>query len=327
MKRRIDPRGLVAGAAIIAVVAFAVLMDSNKNPEPAGGLQMEVPAEEPSITEEEGEAQIPLEEEESAQPPEEGVNSPKGETKKGPYIAVVIDDFGFSRPMAEGYEELDLPLTWAIIPFQSQSRYSMERAEAAGIPYIIHMPMGALADKKWNENKGVIDSGMSDEVVVRLLREAMASLPGALGMNNHRGSRATSDGAVMEAVMTELASTSLFFLDSRTYSKSVAYETARAKGIPAAFSSVFLDNEPTDEFMEKQFERAMNLSSKKGWVVMIGHARPDTLNFLRKKKESLPEGRTFVTMPELMAILWAKKDRPAADLPAKSLESPREASS
>ena len=310
MKRRIDPRGLWVGAAILAAVALVVLLDSDRELDTVGP-QMGVVAEAPS-------AEGPGEEGENGHLAEEHEGYGKDKVKEGPYIAIVIDDFGFSRPMAEGYEELNLPLTWAIIPFQSQSQYSMERAEAAGIPYIIHMPMGALADKKWDEKKGVIDSGMSEEAVAKILRKAMASLPGARGMNNHRGSRATSDGAVMEAVMTELASTALFFLDSRTYSKSVAYKTAREKGIPTAYCSVFLDHEPTDEFMEKQFERAVNLSSKKGWVVMIGHARPDTLNFLRKKNESLPEGRTFVTMPELMDILRAQRDRPGGDRPAKN---------
>jgi len=226
----------------------------------------------------------------------------------GPYVAVVIDDFGFSKAITDGYLELTLPLTWSVIPFQSRSLYAAQRAEQAGIPYMIHMPMGAGGDKKWDEKTGVIDSGMSDETVALLLRRAMASLPGALGMNNHRGSRATRDEKLMETVMTELASTSLFFLDSRTSSTSVAYNTARAKGIPAAFCSIFIDHEPSEEFMEEQFQRGLALAGKKGWVVMIGHTRQGTLDFLKKMSDSPPEEVTFVTMPDLMHILWDRSD-------------------
>ncbi|GAB1484981.1 hypothetical protein MASR2M79_00270 [Aminivibrio sp.] len=198
---------------------------------------------------------------------------------------------------------MDLPITWAIIPFQPQSENSAKRAASAEIPFIIHMPMGAQGDKAWTEKSGVIDKGMSAETVTLLLRKAMASLPEAQGMNNHRGSRATADKATMEMVMNELAATSLFFLDSRTSSSSVAYETARKKGMAAGYASVFLDNETSEESMEIQFRRGLAMASKRGWVVMIGHTRPDTLNFLRKKSAVPPEGGTYVTLPVLMDLL------------------------
>lgn len=220
-----------------------------------------------------------------------------------PWISLVIDDFGFSNAMAEEYGALDLPLTWAIIPFQPQSKNTAEMAASAGIPFIIHMPMGAQGDILWTEKSGVIDKGMSPDTVTLLLREAVASLPGALGMNNHRGSRATGDEATMEMVMNELAATPLFFLDSRTSSSSVAYETARKKGIAAGYASIFLDNETSGESMEEQFRRGLAMAGKRGWVVMIGHTRPDTLNFLRKKSAIPPEGGTFVTLPVLMELL------------------------
>ena len=220
-----------------------------------------------------------------------------------PWISLVIDDFGFSKAMAEEYSGVDLPLTWAIIPFQSQSKNSAEMAAAAEIPYIIHMPMGAQGDKTWTEKSGVIDKGMSPETVTLLLRKAVASLPGAQGLNNHRGSRATADQATMEMVMNELAATSLCFLDSRTSSSSVAYNTARKRGIAAGYASIFLDNETSEESMEKQFRRGLAMADKRGWVVMIGHTRPDTLNFLRKKSAVPPEGGTYVTLPVLMDLL------------------------
>ena len=220
-----------------------------------------------------------------------------------PWISLVIDDFGFSKAMAEEYSAVDLPLTWAIIPFQPQSESSAEMAAAAEIPFIIHMPMGAQGDKIWTEKSGVIDKGMSPETVTLLLRKAAVSLPGAQGMNNHRGSRATADQATMEMVMNELAATSLCFLDSRTSSSSVAYNTARKRGIAAGYASIFLDNETSEESMEKQFRRGLAMAGKRGWVVMIGHTRPDTLNFIRKKSAIPPEGGTFVTLPVLMELL------------------------
>jgi len=231
---------------------------------------------------------------------DEGVRKEEKSPPPGPYVAIVIDDFGFSRSIADEYKDISLSLTWSIIPFQPHSGYAAERAEESGIPYMVHMPMSAVGDKKWSEKKGVIDTGMSAETVTLLLRKAMASLPGALGMNNHRGSRATKDEKIMEMVMTELAATPLFFLDSRTISSSVAYNTALAKGVPAAFCSVFLDHESSEEFMEKQFRRGFAIAEKKGWVVMIAHTRSATIGFLKKKSAVPLEKGRYVTMPELI---------------------------
>ena len=238
--------------------------------------------------------------------PEGGKNDEKGLRKEekspppGPYVSIVIDDFGFSRSIADEYKDISLSLTWSIIPFQTHSGYAAELAEESGIPYMVHMPMSAVGDKKWSEKKGVIDTGMSAETVTLLLRKAMASLPGAMGMNNHRGSRATKDEKIMEMVMTELAATSLFFLDSRTISSSVAYNTALEKGVPAAFCSVFLDHESSEEFMEKHFRRGLAIAEKKGWVVMIAHTRSATVDFLKKKSGIPLEKGRYVTMPELI---------------------------
>ncbi|MGI6790465.1 divergent polysaccharide deacetylase family protein [Aminivibrio sp.] len=238
--------------------------------------------------------------------PEGGKNDEKGLRKEekspppGPYVSIVIDDFGFSRSIADEYKDISLSLTWSIIPFQTHSAYAAELAEESGIPYMVHMPMSAVGDKKWSEKKGVIDTGMSAETVTLILRKAMASLPGAMGMNNHRGSRATKDEKIMEMVMTELAATSLFFLDSRTISSSVAYNTALEKGVPAAFCSVFLDHESSEEFMEKHFRRGLAIAEKKGWVVMIAHTRSATVDFLKKKSGIPLEKGRYVTMPELI---------------------------
>ncbi len=222
---------------------------------------------------------------------------------EGPWISIVIDDFGFSKAMAEEYAAVDLPLTWAIIPFQPQSERAAQIASEADIPFIVHMPMAAEGDKTWTEKSGVIDKGMTPETVTLLLRKAMASLPRALGMNNHRGSRATGDQPTMEMVMNELGGTHLFFLDSRTSSSSVAYGTARKKGMSTAYASVFLDNETSEESMEKQFSRGLAIAGERGWVVMIGHTRPDTLNFIRRKSVRRQEKGTFVTLPVLMELL------------------------
>ena len=61
--------------------------------------------------------------------------------------------------------------------------------------------------------------------------EDVASVPGAIGVNNHEGSALTENKEAMKFLMAELKARNLLFLDSLTNPKSVAYATAREFGI------------------------------------------------------------------------------------------------
>lgn len=223
---------------------------------------------------------------------------------EGPFVSIVIDDFGYSRKVAEEFAVLKLPHTWAILPFERFSAFCGEKAEKAEIPYIIHMPMGAVKDSGQEQRSGiVIDAGMSPEEIADALLKATDSLPGAVGLNNHRGSRATADDALMDSLMEILSGFPLFFLDSRTASASVAYKKAVEKGIPSLYSSIFLDHRTTEKYMEEQFRRGIAMAKRRGWVVMIAHTRSATLDFLRKIENSAADEAVFVTLPELMHLL------------------------
>ena len=231
----------------------------------------------------------------------------KGDTPvpAGPFVSIVIDDFGFSRKMAEDFAALKLPLTWAIIPFEIFSTFCAEKAKETDIPYLIHMPMGAKGDPKWKKKKpgNVVDSGMTPKDIAFVLSRAVESLPDAVGLNNHRGSRATADDSLMESFMEILSGFPLFFLDSRTISSSVAYRKAVEKGIVSIYSSIFLDHQTTEKYMEEQFRRGIAMAKRRGWVVMIAHTRSATLDFLRKIENSAEDEADFVTLPELLHIL------------------------
>jgi polysaccharide deacetylase 2 family uncharacterized protein YibQ len=200
-----------------------------------------------------------------------------------PGIALVLDDCGANMDLARRVLSLDLPITWAIIP---NLRYSSETAdilEDRGIPFLAHVPMQAEADPDGRAGRDGyyhIAAGMSEEDVREALPPLLDSLEGAYGINNHRGSKATADGEVMGFVMEILAERKLFFLDSRTSSKSVAYDAAVSAGLESAFNSRFLDNEADQSEIALQMKYALDMARKKGRVAVICHLRPDTVSFL-----------------------------------------------
>ena len=119
-----------------------------------------------------------------------------------------------------------------------------------------------------------------------MLASMLASVPHASGVNNHQGSRATSDPALMNALMPALRQRGLFFVDSRTTVETVAYTSAERDGVPATFRSAqFLDDVETRAAVLAQLDRAASDAKRKGWAVTIGHPHAATIAALR---EGLP---------------------------------------
>ena len=80
----------------------------------------------------------------------------------------------------------------------------------------------------------------------------------------------------MTTVLQELRNQDLFFVDSRTSSKSVARDKAVAMGVPTARNDIFLDNSSDVQAIRKQIYKAMDIAEKNGSAIAICHARPNT---------------------------------------------------
>lgn len=131
---------------------------------------------------------------------------------------------------------------------------------------------------------------MPASAVSGLVGQFLQNVPGAVGVNNHQGSQATSDPALMRELMPVLRDRHLFYIDSRTTAATVAYDTAQSSGVPSAFRNVpFLDDVAEVGAVRKQLELALRDAREKGQAVAIGHPHPATLEALR---EILPKAQS-----------------------------------
>ena len=88
--------------------------------------------------------------------------------------------------------------------------------------------------------------------------------------------------------MRVLKERDLFFLDSLTSAKSVAYNTAREHGIPAARNSVFLDADTDDAaVVEERLRRLVAIAKKNGSAIGIGHPTSWTVKALKDSEAYL----------------------------------------
>ena len=207
-------------------------------------------------------------------------------SKKIATIVLVIDDFGYRNDsVSDGFLDLNIPITCAIIPGHLQSRKFAQKAFAAGKEVIIHMPMESSLNTP-GEDEYKIKSGMTSEEVEWRIREVLKEMPEAIGMNNHQGSKATTNGKVMSVLGLVLKANNKFFIDSRTTSKTVAEEIMRSIGVPTIRRHVFLDNDDSKDKISERIDEVARLAQKQGIAVAIGHAKPNTLKAI---KDALPK--------------------------------------
>jgi uncharacterized protein len=213
---------------------------------------------------------------------------------------VIFDDAGYSLPAAREVFALPRPVTISILPDLPFSTPIAEEAARRGVQVILHLPVQP-ENPASDPGPGRITVDMTDETIARTVAADFGTVPGAVGANNHMGSRGTADPRVMRAVLGSVKTRGLFFVDSLTTPHSVAAKTARAMGVPTAVRAVFLDNQDNDEYVRAQFRILIRAAQTRGQAIAIGHVGKVTARVLR---EMLPEfdeaGIRFVPVSALV---------------------------
>ncbi len=217
----------------------------------------------------------------------------------GARLALIIDDCGQWPVTEHGFIAMPVALTMSVLPHVRYGSEIAHDAQAAGKGVMLHLPMEPMSGI--DPGPGRITTKMDDAAIAAQVRNDIASVPLATGVNNHEGSRATSDDRVMRDVAAVLAADHLFFIDSLTAGTSVAARDARAAGIPTARRDVFLDNVAEVDATEAQLRRAAAVAKANGGAIAIGHPRPTTLAAVRALVPQLQsEGITFVLARDLV---------------------------
>ncbi len=202
-------------------------------------------------------------------------------------LAIIIDDLGSDRAAAAAVFGLGYPLTISVLPHHEQSADIANEAHRRGFQVMLHLPMQSLANETPEAQE--LRPGMAVPEVAALVDQFLQNVPYAAGVNNHQGSQATADTALMDELMPVLRDRHLFYVDSRTTAATVAYDTAQDFGVRSAFRNVpFLDDVAEVAAVRRQLELALRGAREKREAVAIGHPHPATLQALR---EFLPQAQ------------------------------------
>jgi len=236
--------------------------------------------------------------------PEKGIERPipempEPEARKVK-VAIVIDDMGYDKKIFKKFVDLGIPLTFSILPGQRYSKGIANEARSLNYEVMLHLPMEPRNPER-NPGNGTILTHMSQDEILRQLSEDIESVPYIAGVNNHMGSLLTENQDVMNIILEDLHKRGLFFIDSRTSPRSVAYETAKRIGIRSGRRDVFLDNKSDIEYIKGQVDKVIRIAKQNGEATAIGHPRAGTIAAIREKIADFKrEGIELVPVSEVL---------------------------
>jgi polysaccharide deacetylase 2 family uncharacterized protein YibQ len=217
------------------------------------------------------------------------------------YIALIIDDIGYSGPLGERAIALPGAVTYAVLPHTPFGTELAELAHSHSKEVMLHAPMSNLAHQPLGP--GALTDQLNQEDFIATLKGNIDAVPHLQGINNHMGSELTGMQTQMQWVMEVLKERGLYFVDSYTTAESVAGDTAREQEIPTTTRNVFLDNETTAEDIDREFQRLLQTARENGSAVGIGHPYEETLDYLEKALPALAqENIQLISVSEMIRL-------------------------
>lgn len=216
-----------------------------------------------------------------------------------PVVAIVIDDMGLDRARSKKVLDLPGPLTVSYLTYAEELTAQAADAADAGHEVMAHIPMEPSGEA--DPGPGALMSGATPAELRARLEAYLDGWSGYVGINNHMGSKLTSDATAMSVVMGELKSRGLMWLDSRTDANTVGEAMAESYGVPHIGRDVFLDNEDEEAAITAQLAKVEDIARQQGYAVAIGHPRDATVAALSKWLPTLEQkGIAVVPVTEVL---------------------------
>ena len=228
--------------------------------------------------------------------------TPDGRTTGRPRIALIIDDIGFSRARAQAFLDIGVTMTYAVLPRLTYSRELAAEISGQGLQVMLHQPMEPF-NRSIDPGPGAVYVKDDPDRIAATVRENLALLPWAAGVNNHMGSRFTSSSEKMSQVLPVIRDHGLFFVDSVTSGRSKAFQTAQSLHMPAGCRNVFLDDCVDEDRTLCRLNQLLRHARSHGQAVGIGHPHSETARALARFARSRARNDVdFVSVSEILDL-------------------------
>jgi len=198
-----------------------------------------------------------------------------------PKIAFIIDDIGFRKNASIELKELNIPITGSILPNTPFAKEEAKLLNSYGLEEMIHLPMQAENSNIEHPRNVFVTINSTDREIKKLIKDAKKIIPFSKGLNNHMGSLITARRGIIKRVLKIVKKEGLFFVDSRTSPKTVAYDVAKKIKIRTTYRDVFLDDIQTYSYSIDQIQKLIETAKNKGKAVAIGHPFETTFKAIK----------------------------------------------
>lgn len=198
-------------------------------------------------------------------------------------IGLIIDDFGpHWNSVIQSFLDFGDLITISVIPGEKYSKKIALEGVQKGCEVILHLPMEPIS-ANYRMDDYIILYKMGRHKIRNVIQRSLDAVPGAMGVNNHMGSKVTSDRETMIYILEELKVRNLYFIDSRTIAESVAFDVARGIGMPCGKRDVFFDLKLNAQSIRSDLSKLANRAKEKGNAIGIGHCHEITLKVLQEE--------------------------------------------
>jgi polysaccharide deacetylase 2 family uncharacterized protein YibQ len=221
---------------------------------------------------------------------------------KLPRVAIIIDDIGYDKIIAQEFLDLDAVLTFSILPYSTYDKRIARLAHSRGFDVMLHLPMEPNEYPLINPGPGVLLTSMSPDQLINQLNEDLDAVPFINGVNNHMGSKMTAIAPQLNQIFSILKKRGLFFIDSRTTVNTLCGPSADLLQVPFAQKDVFIDHIPKPDFVRKTIHRLIKIAEHHGEAVGIAHPHAVTYEVLREMLPELKEKTILVRASDIVHI-------------------------
>ena len=198
-----------------------------------------------------------------------------------PKLAIIIDDVQ-TASQVRAIKSLHLPLTMSFLP-PRPARPNSAKLAAHESFYMVHMPMEAMHFSK--EEPYTLRINESQQELLQRVAEMKKLFPKVAYINNHTGSKFTSNEVAMNRLIFALNKYHIHFIDSRTTAETKAPKVLKNFGLKYVARDVFLDHYMDKPYILQQIKKAINVAKAHGSAIAIGHPHKNTLEALYESKK------------------------------------------
>lgn len=225
-------------------------------------------------------------------------NPPKKPIVDRPKLAIIIDDISTFH-QAKKIKSLNLNITPSIFPPSANYPNSARVANEFEF-YMIHLPLEAMNYQA--QEKNTLKVGDSSAKIESEISKIRSNFPKAIYINNHTGSKFTSDYDSLKKLFIAFKKHNMIFIDSYTTKDSKAKILSSEFGNKYLKRDVFIDNTKDEKAIINKLKEAIKIAQKSGFAIAIGHPYEQTFKALKGFKSELESQVDIIFLRDLYEI-------------------------